>query len=101
MTTRLASRQLARLRRIAKKLASDQGIPLSEAHQRLASERGFKSWALMVRNSSHKPTSWAKRSAVSDPVKRILGNSGLQMTLYYVRPAFPNIPDWDGDVIVH
>ncbi|HEY8875983.1 MAG TPA: YozE family protein [Roseateles sp.] len=48
MTTPLSEAQLERLRRDAKRIARDKSIPLSEAQQQLAVERGFKNWSLMA-----------------------------------------------------
>ncbi len=48
MTTPLSEAQLERLRRDAKRIARDKSIPLSEAQQQLAAERGFKNWSLMA-----------------------------------------------------
>jgi hypothetical protein len=41
MTTPLSSSQLERVRRDAKKLARNLAIPLHQAQQKLASDRGF------------------------------------------------------------
>lgn len=48
MTTPLSEAQLERLRRDAKRIARDKSIPLSEAQQQLAVQRGFKNWSLMA-----------------------------------------------------
>lgn len=48
MPTVLSSAQLERLRRDAKKLARDNSIPLNQAQEQLAIERGYARWSLLV-----------------------------------------------------
>lgn len=86
MTAALTSRQLERMRRTAKRLARDEGIPLHEAQQQLASRRGFKNWALMVRGSTPSEQTKPSRQGPWPKIGMLQGHTTLLMTLSYSRP---------------
>ena len=95
--------KLARLRRDAKRLARQEGIPLHTAQQRLAVASGFANWSLMAKavkgvvDSAKERTSAATRSARSlrwteesmqtrvleAALMQFLGHTSILMTLYY------------------
>lgn len=82
MTERLTSRQLESLRRAAKQLAREKAIPLHEAHQQFASERGFKNWALMVRSSVARTHTKPTQPAEGNDVAQVLGIPSELLTYY-------------------
>lgn len=51
MTTLISAAQLDQLRRNAKRLGRTLSIPHGEALDRIAAERGFKSWSLLAKHS--------------------------------------------------
>lgn len=51
MTTFISAAQLDQLRRNAKRLGRTLSIPHGEALDRMAAERGFKSWSLLAKHS--------------------------------------------------
>jgi len=51
----LTASQVDKLKRAAKKLAREEGIPHSRALDRLASERGYKNWSLLQKHAVPNP----------------------------------------------
>ncbi|NIF82653.1 hypothetical protein F3J24_03905 [Comamonas sp. Tr-654] len=51
MATPLTPAQVEQLKRLAKKLAREQSIPLHEAQRRLAAENGYENWSLLHKRS--------------------------------------------------
>lgn len=51
MTIPLTSAHVERLRRVAKRLAANESIPLHAALHRLANEHGYATWPLLVKHS--------------------------------------------------
>jgi hypothetical protein len=47
--------QLKQLRRDAKRLARSESIPLHEAQDRLAAQRGFGNWSQMIKSNKELP----------------------------------------------
>ncbi|MFG6459828.1 hypothetical protein [Roseateles sp. BYS96W] len=66
MTTSIPSgSKLVRLRRDAKNLARDQGIPLNDAQDRIAATLGYANWSLMAKASNSTANSSQERLATS------------------------------------
>lgn len=102
--------KLVRLRRDAKKLARQQGIPLHTAQECLAVAMGHTNWSLMIKaingaaNSAKGRAGAANLSSVRCAVQMMLSMASLEqffrhtsvaMTLYYLEAsafATPNHP---------
>ena len=83
MTTSLTAAQIERLRRDAKKLAFEKSLPLHEAQQLLASERGFTNWSLMVRASSPAPAPPQPSPGLA-AIAQMMGHAPKAMTRFYI-----------------
>lgn len=55
MATSLTPARIEQLKRVAKRLARDQSIPLHEAQKRLAAANGYKNWSLLQKHAQPSP----------------------------------------------
>lgn len=82
----LTTSQVDNLKRAAKKLARQEGIPHSRALDRLANQRGYKNWSLLQKHAV--PNSPPLHRASDNPVLEYDNMSDLTQTQVRVLDAF-------------